>query len=230
MCAKPANSKKDASNNDPVIKRDSLRQTEELKQKLDRQRVLNGDVEKESSGGYAEDTDANLDQAALPPKKLDTVGVVEDIPTEAAEELSESNDEKDAFCDEKHEMPQEVDDSPTKPPTQFFSLEEDDEADFSGGQNGSFSKFWFLIVVVALIGGFLLASALLTLSVSHEDDVRPVRLPNGNVQVPQGNPACWKDGFTFGFCCASAHGPAGNPKCWDQVHNYGKCCISNSEL
>eukprot|EP00928_Gymnodinium_smaydae_P011678 TRINITY_DN14281_c0_g1_i2.p1 TRINITY_DN14281_c0_g1~~TRINITY_DN14281_c0_g1_i2.p1 ORF type:complete len:642 (+),score=108.71 TRINITY_DN14281_c0_g1_i2:57-1982(+) len=55
---------------------------------------------------------------------------------------------------------------------------------------------------------------------SEAPGVAPPPQPRSTAPVvPGGNPACWRDGFTFERCCESDESP-----CWDAFFTYERCC------
>lgn len=45
-----------------------------------------------------------------------------------------------------------------------------------------------------------------------------------------GDKTCWKDGFSYEFCCDKSKGRFGNANCWDADFTYARCCEQKQEL
>lgn len=48
-----------------------------------------------------------------------------------------------------------------------------------------------------------------------------------SAQTVQGNPACWRSGYSFEICCFPEG--EGNPDCFDGIYSYWRCCTDAQE-
>eukprot|EP00927_Polykrikos_kofoidii_P026645 TRINITY_DN2368_c0_g1_i2.p1 TRINITY_DN2368_c0_g1~~TRINITY_DN2368_c0_g1_i2.p1 ORF type:complete len:272 (-),score=36.23 TRINITY_DN2368_c0_g1_i2:60-875(-) len=55
--------------------------------------------------------------------------------------------------------------------------------------------------------------------------------PPGVRALVKGNPACWRQGFSYDICCDTSAGRrTGNVDCWDLTHHFDECCFPKDEL